>query len=129
MLAAAIEKYSLKERAPKPITSKRQHEDYVAVVSDLGRRTRLTSEEKLFAELLVTLIEAYEKEHHRIPEASPLEVLHELMTANDLKQKDLASIFGSEGVVSEVLHGKRPLNKNHIAKLSKRFNVSPAVFF
>jgi antitoxin component HigA of HigAB toxin-antitoxin module len=31
--------------------------------------------------------------------------------------------------VSEVLNGKRKINKNHIDKLSKRFNVSPAVFF
>lgn len=51
------------------------------------------------------------------------------MEANDLRQKDLASIFGSESVVSEVLHGKRGLNKSHIEKLSKRFGVSPAAFF
>ena len=49
--------------------------------------------------------------------------------ANHLKQKDLAPIFDSEGVVSEVLSGKRDLNKHHIEKLSERFNVSPAVFF
>jgi HTH-type transcriptional regulator/antitoxin HigA len=36
---------------------------------------------------------------------------------------------GSKSVVSEILHGSRKLNRNHIEKLSKRFNVSPAVFF
>jgi hypothetical protein len=50
------------------------------------------------------------------------------MDANDLRQKDLVPIFGSESIVSEVLHKKRDLNKAHIKKLSKRFHVSPAVF-
>jgi HTH-type transcriptional regulator / antitoxin HigA len=77
----------------------------------------------------VTLIEAYEEEHHSVPDASPVEVLRTLMDANDLRQKDLASVFGSESIVSEVLHKKRDLNKTHIEKLSKRFRVSPAVFF
>ncbi len=40
------------------------------------------------------------------------------MDGNDLRQKDLVPIVGSESIVSEVLH-----------ELSKRFNVSPAVFF
>ena len=58
-------------------------------------------------------------------------VVHQgtLMDANDLRQKDLAPIFGSESIVSEVLHKKRVLNKTHIEKLSKRFHVSPAAFF
>ena len=50
------------------------------------------------------------------------------MEANGLRQKDLAPIFGSESIVSEVLRKKRNLNKTHIEKLSQRFNVSPAVF-
>jgi HTH-type transcriptional regulator/antitoxin HigA len=77
----------------------------------------------------MTLVEAYEEEHRCIPNASPVEVLRTLMDANDLRQKDLVPVFGSESIVSEVLHKKRDLNKTHIEKLSKRFNVSPAVFF
>lgn len=73
------------------------------------------------------LIEAYEEEHHFVADASP--VLRTLMDANNLRQKDLAPIFGFESAVSEVLHKKRGLSKTHIEKLSKRFHVSPAVFF
>jgi HTH-type transcriptional regulator/antitoxin HigA len=51
------------------------------------------------------------------------------MDANDLRQKDLVPIFGPESIVSEVLHKKRDFNKTHIEKLSKRFQISPAVFF
>jgi antitoxin component HigA of HigAB toxin-antitoxin module len=38
-------------------------------------------------------------------------------------------MLGSESVVSEILRGKRELNKGHIQRLSKHFGVSPAVFF
>jgi HTH-type transcriptional regulator/antitoxin HigA len=51
------------------------------------------------------------------------------MVGNNLKQKDLAPLLGAESIVSEVLNGKRELNKQHIEKLSQRFNVSPALFF
>ena len=56
-------------------------------------------------------------------------LLRALMDANNLRQKDLVSVFGSEGIVSEILHKKRALNKTHIEKLSKRFQISPALFF
>ncbi|MBS1867462.1 MAG: helix-turn-helix domain-containing protein [Acidobacteria bacterium] len=78
---------------------------------------------------MMTLVEAYEEEHDAIPDASPAEVLRALIDANNLRQKDLAPIFGSESIVSEILRNKRALNKTHIGKLSKRFRVSPAVFF
>jgi HTH-type transcriptional regulator/antitoxin HigA len=79
--------------------------------------------------LLTVLIEAYEEKYYPVRALSPVEVLTELMAANNLKQKDLAPLFGSESIVSEVLHSKREMNKKHIEKLSQRFNVSPAVFF
>jgi HTH-type transcriptional regulator/antitoxin HigA len=58
-----------------------------------------------------------------------VEVLVEWMEANNLKQKDLVPLLGSKSVVSEVLREKRELHKHHIERLSKRFRVSPAVFF
>jgi HTH-type transcriptional regulator/antitoxin HigA len=128
-MIAVAEKYAVDVRMPTPITSERQHEEYLSVLEKLIDKKEPTREEDQYARVLVTLIEAYEEEHFPIPDASPVDVLRTLMEANDLRQKDLASIFGSESVVSEVLNGKRKINKNHIDKLSKRFNVSPAVFF
>ena len=49
------------------------------------------------------------------------------MQEHDLKQKDLKEI-GSQGIVSEVLNGKRKLNTTQIKKLANRFGVSSAVF-
>lgn len=123
------EKYLLDVASPTPITSERQHEEYLSVLDKLAQKVKPTSQEEQYAELLITLIEAYDEEHHSVPDASPVDVLRTLMEANSLRQKDLASMFGSESIVSEVLSGKRDLNRGQIAKLSKRFGVSPAVFF
>src|SRR2546422_2851679 len=123
------EQYELEVSSPAPITSDRQHEEYLRVLDRLASKENPTREEEKYAGVLMTLIEAYEKEHHSIPDASPLEVLRALMDANELRQKDLVPIFGSESIVSEVLHKKRDLNKSHIEKLSKRFRISPAAFF
>ena len=128
-MIAVSDKYALDVSSPTAITSERQHEEYLAVLDKLASKENPTSEEEKYAEVLMTLIEAYEAEHHSIPDASAVEVLRALMDANDLRQKDLVSIFGSESIVSEVLHKKRALNKTHIEKLSKRFHVSPGVFF
>jgi HTH-type transcriptional regulator / antitoxin HigA len=129
MIIAVPEKYALEVSSPTPITSARQHEQYLSVLDKLAGKNSATAEEEKYAEVLITLIDAYEEEYHSIPDASPVEVLRALMHANDLRQKDLIPIFGSESIVSEVLHKKRDLNETHISKLSKRFNVSPAVFF
>ena len=123
------EKYALPVSSPTPITSARQHEQYLSVLEQLAGKANPTPEEEKYAEVLITLIEAYEEEHHSIPDASPVEVLRALMDAHDLRQKDLVPVFGSESIVSEVLNKKRGLNKTHIERLSKRFHVSPAVFF
>jgi HTH-type transcriptional regulator / antitoxin HigA len=123
------EKYALEASSPSPIASDRQHEEYLSVLDKLSKKENPTSEEEKYAEVLLTLIEAYEEEHHAVADASPVDVVRALMEANSLRQKDLAPIFGSESIVSEVLRKKRALNKTHIEKLSKRFHVSPAVFF
>jgi len=49
------------------------------------------------------------------------------MEEHDLAQSDLPEI-GSQGVVSEILAGKRDLNVRQISQLAERFGVSPAVF-
>ena len=74
------------------------------------------------------LIENYEdQERYIIQDASPVEVLKYLMQEHGLKQSDLKEI-GSQGIVSEILAGKRTLNFEQIKKVSKRFHVSPLVF-
>lgn len=73
------------------------------------------------------LIEDYEAEHHPLPDVTGVQALKFLMEQHGLKQTDLREI-GSQGVVSEILTGKRDLNIRQIRALSKRFGVSPATF-
>jgi HTH-type transcriptional regulator / antitoxin HigA len=88
-----------------------------------------TSAEIEAIELLTLLIERYEEGHFALPEASPTDVLRFLLDQHGLKQRDLAADLGGEGVVSEILSGRRKLNASHIERLSARFHVSPTVFF
>jgi HTH-type transcriptional regulator/antitoxin HigA len=130
MSATAIDKYSIKGfPAPEKIMSDEQNDHYTEVLYKLERRGHLSSEEEKYAELLTVLIETYEQEHYPVRAVSPLKVLAELLTVNKLKQKDLVPLLGSESMISMVLSGERPLNMHHIRKLSKRFHVSPELFF
>ncbi len=78
-------------------------------------------------ETLGALIDVYERQHHPMPSASGADMLRFFMEEHDLAQSDLPEI-GSQGVVSEILSGKRELNVRQIRALAGRFHVSPAVF-
>lgn len=78
-------------------------------------------------ENLGMLIHSYEVEHYPMPTVSAREALMFLMEEHHLTQRDLREI-GSQGVVSEILSGKRELNVRQIRLLSQRFRVSPEVF-
>jgi HTH-type transcriptional regulator/antitoxin HigA len=80
-----------------------------------------------FLDTLATLIHAYEEEHYPIPESPGADVLRFLMEEHGLTQSDLPEI-GSQGVVSEILNGKRELNVRQIRGLAEKFGVSTAVF-
>ena len=77
---------------------------------------------------LGTVVRAYEETHHAMPAASGRQMLRYLMEEHGLTQSDLSEV-GSQGVVSEILSGKRDLNARQIGRLAKRFSVSPAVFY
>ena len=119
----------LRRTPPRVIRTEKQNEEYIRVLEQMERRGNLDEDEKEFTELLTLLIEDYEDKHYQIRRSTPVEVITELMDANGLRQKDLIDVFGTESIVSEVLNGKRELNKDHIKKLSARFSVSPDLFF
>jgi len=73
------------------------------------------------------LIEDFETEHHPLPDVTGVQALKFLIEQHGIKQCDLHEI-GSQGVVSEILAGKRELNIRQVRALSERFGVSPATF-
>jgi HTH-type transcriptional regulator/antitoxin HigA len=132
---ARVEYASLLRRtAPAVIHSERENERCISMLEALDGKldrkgAKLTAAERRLAELLTVLIEDFEEKAYALKPARPIEVLRELMQANDLKQKDLLEVFGTPSIVSEVLREKRALTVEHIRKLSRRFHVSPEVFF
>lgn len=81
-----------------------------------------------FIDTLSVLIQAYDEEHHKIPDASGVEMLKFLMEQHALTQGDLPEV-GSQGVVSEILRGKRELNVRQIRALAQRFHLPAGAFF
>lgn len=116
-----------------PILMIRNEEEYDLAVERLNAMLDEvgTDEDHPLYELLDTLgtmISAYEEKHDAIPVADGAGVLRYLLDEHGLRQADLSEI-GSQGVVSEILNGKRALNMRQVQALSRRFGVSPAVFF
>jgi len=120
----------LRKVAPKVIRTEKENEAYTEILYELDQRAKsLTVAERELAELLTLLIEDFEEKRYQLPRAKPVEVVRFLMEQHDLLQKDLVDVFGTRSIVSEVLSGKRELNKEQIARLSARFHVSPELFF
>ncbi|HSI76704.1 MAG TPA: hypothetical protein VK957_12450 [Lunatimonas sp.] len=73
----------------------------------------------LEAELLVTLIEKYEREHYPIALPDPIDAIREAMEIKGIKDKDLIPAIGSKTIVSLLLNRKRALTVNMIRNLSE----------
>lgn len=112
-----------------PVRTRWEYERAVAlldaILDEIGEDEKHPLAE--LAEAIGVFVEKYEDEHAPVPKAKPQAVLKSLMHEHDLRQTDLPEI-GSQGVVSEVLAGKRELNTRQIRRLARRFGVSPAVF-
>lgn len=74
-------------------------------------------------ELLSLLVEKYEQEHFSIEAPNPVEAIKFRMEQMNLKQADVAPLFGGKTRVSEVLNGKRPLTLKMITLLNRYLGV------
>ncbi|MCK5463430.1 MAG: hypothetical protein KAI95_10455 [Bacteroidales bacterium] len=74
-------------------------------------------------ELLSILVEKYEREHYPIEAPDPIEAIKFRMDQMNLKQKDIAPLFGGITRVSEVLHKKRPLSMKMIILLNRYLGI------
>jgi HTH-type transcriptional regulator/antitoxin HigA len=115
-----------------PFLTIRNEREYNAAVKRLNELLdEIGSNEKhpLYGLLdtLGTLIEVYEAENYPIPQADSAGVLLFLMEEHGITQSGLPEV-GSQGVVSEILNGKRELNLRQIRMLAERFKISAAAF-
>ena len=119
----------LAKAVPKVIETGEENERMLAHVEELmDRGGSRTPEEDALLSLLVSLIQAYERQHYPMRQPSAQEMLNYLMEQRGLKQADLIPIFKLSGYVSDVVHGKRTISKAHARKLAEFFGVSAELF-
>lgn len=112
----------------RPLRSDADLDSAIEMIDRLIDRPVLGTGEQDYLDVLARLVEDYEAEHIHIPPVSGVAMLRHLMEENNLKQADLAGLFGGKSVISEVLSGKRQLSKQHIQRLSERFKLPADVF-
>ena len=78
-------------------------------------------------DVISNLIASYEDQNYKEITGNSIDALKYLMESHNLKQSDLSKIV-SQGVLSEILNGKRSLSLRHIKLLGKYFNVDPSTF-
>ena len=115
-----------------PLRPIRNQKDYDAAVAAMNRLldAGAARERHPLANLVATLgelIGEYDDQNYARPDVTGVDMLKFLMEQHDLKQSDLPEI-GSQGVVSEIIRGKREINLRQIRKLKERFGVSADAF-
>jgi len=99
--------------------------DYRAALSEIEKL--MTAEpdtpegEKL--DVLVTLVEAYEREHYPLDLPDPIEAIKFAMEQKGLTVKDLEPMIGKSNRVYEVLNHKRPLTLRMIWRLHEQLGI------
>ncbi len=113
-------------RELKPI---RTEADYDAALAELERLwgAKIGTPEGDRLDVLATLIDAYESEHHSMDPPDPLEAIKFRMEQQGLSRKDLEPLIGTRTRVAEVLNGKRSLSIGMIRRLHDGLGISADV--
>jgi HTH-type transcriptional regulator / antitoxin HigA len=113
----------------RPIHSDKELDAAIEMVDSLLDRNDLAPEEEDYLEVLGNLIEQYESDAHPIAPVSDKDMLRHLIEAKNVTQTEVSKATGiAVSTISEVLKGKRTLNRSHIGALAKYFSVSPEIF-
>ena len=106
----------------RPIKSEADYDAALAEIERLwGAEPNTAKGDKL--DVLLMLVDAYEKEHYPIDPPDPVEAIKFRMEQMGLTRKDLETYIGSRGRVSEVLNHKRELSLKMIRQLHHNLNI------
>ncbi len=116
------------------ITSEAEYEQALALMDELVEDY---DNQLPLIEMLSVAIERWEEEsesfaafNRRIEQLdNGVSVLQTLIDQYELTLSDFEDEIGKKSLVSMILSGKRNLTVDHIQALSKRFGLSPAIFF
>jgi HTH-type transcriptional regulator/antitoxin HigA len=118
----------LHEAVPAVIETEEQNDRTLADIRELLEKEERSPEEEQLLKLLTLLVEDFEERHYSLKRATPAEALRELLRSRAMKPKDLWDLFGSKGIASEVLRGKRAISKEKAKMLAQLFNVPVDLF-
>lgn len=106
----------------KPIKTKA---DYHAALKEIGglMTARASTPEGERLDVLVTLVEAYERKHFAMELPDPIEAIKFRMESAGLKPKDLQPMIGGLNRVYEVLNYTRPLTLSMIRRLHEGLGI------
>jgi HTH-type transcriptional regulator / antitoxin HigA len=106
----------------RPIKSKADHRAALKEIESLMMAKANTPEgERL--DVLVTLVEAYERKHYPLDLPDPVEAIKFTMEQRGLGVKDLVPLIGPANRVYEVLNRKRALSLRMIWRLHKQLGI------
>lgn len=106
----------------KPIKTKADYRAALKAIESLMMAKANTPDgERL--DVLVTLVEAYERKHYPLDLPDPVEAIKFAMEQRGLAVKDLVPLIGPANRVYEVLNRKRALSLRMIWRLHKQLGI------
>ncbi|MCE9603811.1 MAG: helix-turn-helix domain-containing protein [Planctomycetia bacterium] len=113
----------------RPLTGDAQLRRAHQVAESLEAKEKLSRDERDYLEVLGDIIEKYEDREVTVEPVSDGEMITFLLRLKKVTQSVVARETGiPSSVLSNVLHGKRRLNRGQIGKLAAYFEVDPTVF-
>lgn len=106
----------------RPIRNEEEHETALAEIYALWQAEPGTPEADRL-DVLMLLVEDYEKRQYPIDPPDPIDLILFVMEANGLKQKDMLPYFGTRARASEILNRRRPLTLEMIRSLSAGLKI------
>ena len=106
----------------RPIRSEADHNEALRRVEALWGSTSGTAEGDEL-DVLVPLIEAYEREHYPIDLPTPIDAIKFRLEQQGKDYRALIGVIGQRTRVYEVMRGDRPLSLNMIRKLHSKLGI------
>lgn len=107
----------------RPIRTEGDYREALATVDSLWSKAVPGAPEGDQLDVLITLVQAYEREHHPIPPPDPIEAIKFRVEQMGIGRKGLEGIIGSRARVAEVLAGTRALSIAMIRRLHRELDI------
>jgi HTH-type transcriptional regulator/antitoxin HigA len=107
----------------RPIRTEDDYREALSTVDSLWSKATPGTPEGDHLDVLITLVQTYEREHHPVPPPDPIEAIKFRAEQMGLGRKGLEGIIGSRARVAEVLAGTRALSIAMIRRLHRELDI------